>query len=403
MQAGLTVLRRLLEEPYLSTDPHHEGILLHSVYHRPNGWDYVPSGKKDPVRRVEHVGGLSSAGGDAAGGENGRGKLLHVLLSPERRSAGKDGDGEGNKVALVTGGARGIGLGIARRLAQDGFAVAVSGRRPAEDARAGLDTIREHGGDAIYVQADVADGAARARLLLEIEERFGRLDVLVNNAGIAPRVRADILEAREEHFDEVMATNLKGPYFLTQAVAGWMVRQRESLGAAHRAIINIGSISATVASVNRGEYCLSKAGVAMATRLWAVRLAEYGIGVYEVRPGIIESEMTAGVHAKYDALIEGGLLVEKRWGKAADVASAVSVLARGELPYATGALIVVDGGLTLARLVDGGESDRATSEDAARGAMGIRGCVGNSGMDSRCILFFYSDFSSGCAGCEVRA
>ncbi len=174
--------------------------------------------------------------------------------------------------------------------------------------------------------------------------------MLVNNAGIAPRVRADILEAREEHFDEVMATNLKGPYFLTQAVAGWMVRQRESLGAAHRAIINIGSISATVASVNRGEYCLSKASVAMATRLWAVRLAEYRIGVYEVRPGIIESEMTAGVHAKYDALIEGGLLVEKRWGKAADVASAVSVLARGELPYATGALIVVDGGLTLARL-----------------------------------------------------
>jgi NAD(P)-dependent dehydrogenase (short-subunit alcohol dehydrogenase family) len=200
------------------------------------------------------------------------------------------------------------------------------------------------------VQADVTDGAARARLLLETEERFGRLDVLVNNAGIAPRVRADILEAREEHFDEVMANNLKGPYFLTQAVAAWMVRQRTSVGAAHRAIINIGSVSATAVSVNRGEYCLSKAGVAMATRLWAARLAEYGIGVYEVRPGIVESDMTAGVRAKYDALIEGGLLVEKRWGTAADVGSAVSVLARGELPYATGAVIVVDGGLTLARL-----------------------------------------------------
>ncbi|MGB7265118.1 MAG: 3-ketoacyl-ACP reductase [Terracidiphilus sp.] len=256
----------------------------------------------------------------------------------------------GSKVALVTGGARGIGLGIARRLAKDGFAVAISGRRAEEDAQPGLDSIRELGGQAIYVQADVADGAARARLLLEIEERFRRLDVLVNNAGIAPRVRVDILEAREEHFDEVMATNLKGPYFLTQAVAQWMVRQRESVGTAHRAIINIGSISATVASVNRGEYCLSKAGVAMATRLWAVRLAEFGIGVYEVRPGIIESEMTAGVRGKYDALIEGGLLVEKRWGTAADVASAVSVLARGELPYATGAVIAVDGGLTLARL-----------------------------------------------------
>jgi len=256
---------------------------------------------------------------------------------------------KGRKVALVTGGARGIGSGIARRLAQDGFAVTISGRRPAEDAEPELEVIREFS-EAIYVQSDVADGAARARLLLAIEERFGRLDVLVNNAGIAPRVRADILEAREEHFDEVMAVNLKGPYFLTQAAAAWMIRQRESLGETHRAIINIGSISATVASVNRGEYCLSKAAVAMATRLWAARLAEFGIGVYEVRPGIIESEMTAGVHAKYDALIEGGLLVEKRWGKPEDVASAVSVLARGDLPYATGALIVVDGGLTLPRL-----------------------------------------------------
>jgi 3-oxoacyl-[acyl-carrier protein] reductase len=256
----------------------------------------------------------------------------------------------GNKAALVTGGARGIGLGIARRLAQDGFAIAVSGRRPARDVQQALSQIKEYCDNAMYIQADVADGATRARLVLEIEERYGRLDVLVNNAGIAPHVRADILEAREEHFDEVMATNLKGPYFLTQAVAAWMVRQRENVGAAHRAIINIGSVSATVASVNRGEYCLSKAGIAMATRLWAVRLAEFGIGVYEVRPGIIESEMTAGVRPKYDALIEGGLLVEKRWGKADDVASAVSVLARGELPYATGALIVVDGGLTLPRL-----------------------------------------------------
>ena len=257
---------------------------------------------------------------------------------------------KGSKVALVTGGARGIGLGIARRLAQDGFAVAVSGRRAVSEVQQALSQIKEYCANAIYVQADVADGVARARLLKEIEEEFGRLDVLVNNAGVAPRARADILEAREENFDEVMATNLKGPYFLTQAAGGWMVRQREKMGDGHRAIVNIGSVSATVASVNRGEYCLSKAGVAMATKLWAARLAEFGIGVYEVRPGIVESEMTAGVRAKYDALIEGGLLVEKRWGKADDVASAVSVLARGELPYATGGVIVVAGGLTLARL-----------------------------------------------------
>jgi 3-oxoacyl-[acyl-carrier protein] reductase len=254
------------------------------------------------------------------------------------------------RVALVTGGARGIGLGIALRLAEDGFQVAVAGRRSADETRTAVAEIKARGAEALYVQADVADGAARARMLLAVDERFGRLDVLVNNAGMAPRVRADILEAREEHFDEVMAANLKGPYFLTQATAQWMVRQRESIGAAHRAIINIGSISATVTSVNRGEYCLSKAGVAMATKLWAARLAEFGIGVYEVRPGIIESDMTAGVRAKYDALIEGGLLVEKRWGTPSDVAGAVSVLARGELPYATGAVIVVDGGLTLARL-----------------------------------------------------
>ena len=255
-----------------------------------------------------------------------------------------------NKVALVTGGARGIGFGIALRLARDGFDVALSGRRSVEETQAAVAPIREHCPSALYVQADVADGRARARLLLAIEEHFGRLDVLVNNAGIAPRARADILEAREEHFDEVMTTNLKGPYFLTQAAAAWMIRQRESLGTSHRAIINIGSVSATVASINRGEYCLSKAGVAMATRLWAARLAEFGIGVYEVRPGIIESEMTEGVRGKYDALIETGLLIEKRWGTAADVASAVSVLARGELPYATGAVIAVDGGLTQQRL-----------------------------------------------------
>jgi NAD(P)-dependent dehydrogenase (short-subunit alcohol dehydrogenase family) len=257
------------------------------------------------------------------------------------------------KVALITGGARGIGLGIAMRLAQDGFALAVSGRRTAAEVSAALEAIPAEKQNLLYVEADVADAQARVRLLQFVEERFGRLDVLVNNAGIAPRVRADLLEAGEASFDEVLATNLRGPYFLTQAAAQWMIRQRQNSAsppASHRVIINIGSVSATVASVNRGEYCLSKAGVAMATRLWAVRLAEFGIGVYEVRPGIVESDMTAGVRGKYDALIQGGLLVEKRWGTPADVASAVSVLARGELPYATGAVIVVDGGLTLPRL-----------------------------------------------------
>ncbi len=154
----------------------------------------------------------------------------------------------------------------------------------------------------------------------------------------------------EESFDELISTNLRGPYFLTQSVAAWMIRQRAKDPSAQRSIINISSVSATVASVNRGDYCISKAGIAMATKLWAVRLAEYGIGVYEVRPGIIETDMTEGVKGKYDALIEGGILLEKRWGTPKDVGTAVSMLARGELPYATGAVLVLDGGLTMARL-----------------------------------------------------
>lgn len=254
------------------------------------------------------------------------------------------------RVALVTGGARGIGLGIALKLADAGFTLAISGRRPLKQVKPALDQIKKRSSASIYIQADVSSGEERAHLLLRVKKVFGRLDVLINNAGIAPRVRADILDAGEESFDELIATNLKGPYFLTQSVAAWMIRQRASGARVHRAIINISSVSATVASVNRGDYCISKAGIAMATRLWAVRLAEYGIGVYEVRPGIIETDMTAAVRDKYDDLIEGGLLLEKRWGTPADVGSAVCLLASGELPYATGSVLSVDGGLTLQRL-----------------------------------------------------
>jgi NAD(P)-dependent dehydrogenase (short-subunit alcohol dehydrogenase family) len=224
--------------------------------------------------------------------------------------------------------------------------VAITGRRASEQVQPVLQQLRELEPGSIYVQADVSSADDRKQLLATIETQLGRLDVLVNNAGIAPRVRADVLEASEESFDELIATNLRGPYFLTQSVAAWMIRQP----AKQRSIINISSVSATVASVNRGDYCISKAGIAMATKLWAVRLAEYGIGVYEVRPGIIETDMTEKVKGKYDALIEGGLLLEKRWGTPEDVGSAVSMLARGELPYATGAVLILDGGLTLARL-----------------------------------------------------
>jgi 3-oxoacyl-[acyl-carrier protein] reductase len=251
-----------------------------------------------------------------------------------------------NKVALVTGGTRGIGLGVALKLAEAGFTLVITGRRAADQVQPVLQQLRQHSDRSIYVQADVASSSDRQQLLQTAEAQLGRLDVLVNNAGIAPRVRADVLEASEESFDELIATNLRGPYFLTQSVAKWMIRQPTP----GQSIINISSVSATVASVNRGDYCISKAGIAMATKLWAVRLAEYGIGVYEVRPGIIETDMTEGVKSKYDALIEDGILLQKRWGTPEDVGTAVSMLARGELPYATGGVLVLDGGLTLARL-----------------------------------------------------
>jgi 3-oxoacyl-[acyl-carrier protein] reductase len=255
-----------------------------------------------------------------------------------------------NKVALVTGGSRGIGLGVARALAKSGFDLAINGRREAAAVSAALDELNTLGVKTLYCQADVAELADHARMLEQIRQRFGRLDVLVNNAGVAPDVRADVLEASPESFDRLIRINLRGPYFLTQSVARWMVEQRQGDETFRGCIVNVSSISATVASVNRGDYCISKAGVAMATKLWAVRLAEFGIDVYEVRPGIIATDMTAGVQAKYDALIENGLTLEKRWGTPEDVGRAVATLARGELSYASGQVLDVDGGLGVARL-----------------------------------------------------
>ena len=254
------------------------------------------------------------------------------------------------KVALVTGGTRGIGLGIARQLASDGFNLAVNGRRGEQEVAAALEVLKTLGTDVLYCQADVAIASGRAGMVEQIRAKFGRLDVLVNNAGVAPEVRADLLEATEESFDRLMGINLRGPYFLTQLVARWMVEQRAADPSFSGCIVNVSSVSATEASVNRGDYCLSKAGVAMATKLWAARLAEFGIQVYEVRPGVIRTDMTSSVTDKYDKLIAEGLTVEPRWGNPEDVGKAVGVLARGELSYATGNVILVDGGLTLPRL-----------------------------------------------------
>lgn len=254
------------------------------------------------------------------------------------------------RVALVTGGARGIGLGIAWSLAREGLDLALCGVRPAEAVAAVLEELRAGGAEVLYCQADVADAGARRVLVARVREHFGRLHVLVNNAGVAPAVRADLLEATEESYDRVMGINLKGPYFLTQAVARWMIEQRAQDPAYRAAVVNVGSISATTVSTARGEYCLSKAGVAMATQLWAVRLGEFGIPVYEVRPGLIRSDMTKPAIEKYDRLIAGGLCVEPRWGLPEDVGRAVAMLVRGDLAYGTGQVVMVDGGMTLQRL-----------------------------------------------------
>ena len=247
-------------------------------------------------------------------------------------------------VALVTGGARGIGLGITRALVAQGFTVAACGRSPASRAAAALEPF----GDAVsYFECDIASPDSRAALLDAVMSRFGVPDVLVNNAGVAPEVRADVLEMTPESFDRVLNINLKGPFFLTQAVAKLMAGQPSE---SFRCIVNTGSISADYASISRGEYCLSKAAVAMATKLWAVRLAEYSIPVYEVRPGIVHSDMTKVVEGKYDRLIADGLTLSPRWGEPEDVGRAVAALASGAFAYSTGQVVNVDGGMTVLRL-----------------------------------------------------
>ena len=254
---------------------------------------------------------------------------------------------ESQRAALVTGGARGIGAAIAVELARRGCDVAVL---DVVEAGQTVADVRAAGRQGLALTGDVTSGDDRAAALARIEETFGRLDVLVNNAGVAPNVRADILEASEESYDRVMNINLKGPYFLTQTVANGMIRRRRDRPDDWMCIVNVASMSSYTASPARGEYCLSKAGVSMATKLWAARLAEFGIGVYEVRPGIIATDMTAAVRDKYDKLIAEGLTPIRRWGRPEDVALAVAACARGDLQFSTGEVINIDGGFHLRTL-----------------------------------------------------
>ena len=251
------------------------------------------------------------------------------------------------RVALVTGGTRGIGLGIARALATDGWRLALCGVREPDTVR---NVVDEFAGRATYFQADIGRPDDRTRLAAAIAAEFGAVNALINNAGRAPRVRADILEASEDSFEELLRINLQGPYFLTQALARQMAARRSVDPSFSGAIVFVTSVSAEMVSIARGEYCVSKAGLAMAARLFAVRLAPLAIPVYEVRPGIIATDMTAVVRDVYDARIADGLVPERRWGQPDDIGRTVAALVRGDLPYATGSVIHVDGGLALPRL-----------------------------------------------------
>jgi NAD(P)-dependent dehydrogenase (short-subunit alcohol dehydrogenase family) len=260
-------------------------------------------------------------------------------------------------LAIVTGASRGIGKAIAKELASLGhdlvvnhFDVTAKGKPDESFACQTRREIEDVGAQCEIFRGDVSSAEDRIQLVALAKDKFARCDMLVNNAGVAPAKRVNILRATEKSFDRVMGINLKGPYFLTQIVANWMIEQRREYPDRKFRIVNIGSISAYTSSTARGEYCVSKAGVSMMTKLYADRLAEYGIGVFEIRPGIIETDMTSVVKDTYDRLIAEGLTPIKRWGRPEDVAQAVRAIAEGRLDFSTGQVIDVDGGFHLRKL-----------------------------------------------------
>ncbi len=249
-------------------------------------------------------------------------------------------------VAIVTGGRRGIGLGIAKALAARGFDIAITGIGEGDAATDAM--LAEFGGRAIYLKADLADLSGHVATVAAIEDRLGAIGCLVNNAGIASVLRGDFLDLAPENFDTIVATNLRGTVFFTQAVLKAMLHSKQAAGP--RSIINITSVSASLASPERLDYCMTKAGLAAFSQGLALRLADTGIAVFEIRPGIIRSDMTASVSGKYDALIEGGLVPMKRWGEPGDIGGAAAALATGQFAFATGSVINLDGGLSIGRL-----------------------------------------------------
>jgi NAD(P)-dependent dehydrogenase (short-subunit alcohol dehydrogenase family) len=250
-------------------------------------------------------------------------------------------------VAIVTGGRRGIGLGIAKALAKTGFDIAITGIGEADQVSGVLDELAALGAKAIFLKADLSDLSGHQATVDAVLAQFGFINCLVNNAGMASVVRGDFLDLAPENFDTIVATNLRGTVFFTQAVVKAMLA---SGSGGHRSVINITSVSATMSSPERLDYCMSKAGLAAFSQGLALRLADTGISVFELRPGIIRSDMTAGVSGKYDALIADGLVPMKRWGEAEDIGRMVAALASGSFGFATGSVINADGGLSIGRL-----------------------------------------------------
>jgi len=255
-----------------------------------------------------------------------------------------------SKVALVTGGVRGIGYGISQALARDGWNLAVCGTKESCEVANQIAELESNKITVRYYRCNVAEKSDRDQMVENIRRDFGTINLLVNNAGVGARVRADMFEMTEENYEWLMKINLTGPFFLTQAIAKLMTEQKSKNADFFGCMINVSSISATVASINRGEYCISKAGVSMATKLWAVRLAEFGFSVYEIRPGLIKTDMTEKVTEKYTKMIEDGILLQPRWGTPDDIGQTVAALADGRIPYATGQVLKLDGGMLVERL-----------------------------------------------------
>ncbi len=254
------------------------------------------------------------------------------------------------KVAVITGGARGIGNDIAWQLAKEGYAIAIFDILDMEKVTENIEKIKKNEGPVLYFQGNLANFDDHSRFCEALLKQYGRIDVLINNSGVAPKTRMDILQTTAESFDYVLGINLKGTFFFTQKIANLMIENKEKTPEVIQKIINISSMSAYTSSTSRGEYCISKAGVSMITKLFADRLSEYNIYVYEIRPGIILTDMTKTVKDKYDEMISKGLTPIKRWGYPQDVAQAVSVFCSEKLNFSTGEIINVDGGFHLRRL-----------------------------------------------------